>query len=526
MNSRIIIDNIRVSLSADDKDAVAIAEKKLKSAKIPYVEGSLHIHKKSVDARRKNNITFVYSVTGISEADPKTIPTAAGIRVAPDEKLTFGCGTEQMKGRPYIVGFGPAGLFCGLILAMHGLRPVILERGSEVNERVRKIDNFYKTGILDTETNIQFGAGGAGTFSDGKLVTRIGDARISYVLEKLFELGAPENILWNAKPHIGTDVLRTVISNAADEIVRLGGEIKYNTKAESVGDGYIKVSGDRIPCGLVVLAPGHSSRDTYSDLLNNGYIVEVKPFSIGVRVEHLQNEIDRAMYGDEALSSKLGHAEYQLSLRKGERGVYTFCMCPGGEVVAAASEECGVVTNGMSRHARDGKNANAAVAVSVLPSDFSGNPYGAISFQRELERAAFIAGGRTYAAPCQSIGAFYSGKEGGFGNRIIPSYMNSNVKASDFNKLLPDFAVDLLKDGFVAFGKKINGYDAEDVPLTGIETRTSAPLRILRDERLVALGHDRVYPCGEGAGYAGGITSAAVDGIRVAEAILSRFKRD
>jgi len=526
MSTRIIVDNIRIPCFADEKEALAFAEKLLKKNRVPFDKESIHIHKKSVDARRKQNITFVCSVTAKSDADLSSRESIAGIRFLPEEELTFGCGTEKMNGRPFIIGFGPAGIFCGLVLAAHGLRPVILERGSAVEERVSKIDSFYKTGVLDTETNIQFGAGGAGTFSDGKLVTRIGDSRTSFVLEKLHELGAPESILWNAKPHVGTDILRTVVSRASEEIQALGGEIRYNTKAETVGDGYVIVDGEKIPCGVVVLAPGHSSRDTYANLLSAGYAVEAKPFSIGVRAEHLQVELDRAMYGDECFSERLGHAEYQLSLRNGDRGVYTFCMCPGGEVMAAASEEGGVVTNGMSHHARDGVNANAAVAVSVLPSDFSGDPMGAIEFQRRLEKAAYAAGGGGYCAPCQSVGAFFDGKEGGYGNIIVPSYMNSNVRGADFNKLLPEFASSMLKEGLRAFGKKIKGYDNPIVPLTGIETRTSAPIRILRDERFLALGHEYVYPCGEGAGYAGGITSAAVDGIRVAEAILSRFRRN
>lgn len=522
---KIIVDDIRIPISSDVSEAVAIARKTLRKNKISFVDGSLHIHKKSVDARKKPDITFVCSVIADSE-DSSFCSNIRGVRTADNADLVFGQGTEKLCGRPYIIGFGPAGIFCGLALAENGLRPVILERGSEVNERVRKIDNFYKTGVLDTETNIQFGAGGAGTFSDGKLVTRIGDPRISYVLNTLVELGAPENILWNAKPHIGTDILREVVSNAAKRIEELGGEIRYNTRAEAVGDGFVRVNGENIPCGLVVLAPGHSSRDTYKTLMEDGYFVEAKPFSVGVRAEHLQSDIDRAMYGDEELHKRLGHAEYQLSLRRGERGVYTFCMCPGGEVVAAASEEGGVVTNGMSYHDRSGKNANAAIAVSVLPSDFSSDPVRAIEFQRSLERAAFAAGGGKYSAPCQSVGALLEGRDGGFTDKIVPSYMNGNVTAADFNKLLPGFVSSMLKEGINAFGRRIKGYDSPFVPLTGIETRTSAPLRIIRDDRLLALGKEFVYPCGEGAGYAGGITSAAVDGLRVAEAILSRFMRD
>lgn len=526
MSVRIVVDNIRIPMSCDDEQALSVAHKKLSKLGISFSKDTLHIHKKSVDARRKSNITFVCSVTAESEDNSLLSKKYEGIRVIENEELHFSCGSEKMNGRPFIVGFGPAGIFCGLILATYGLCPVILERGDEVSKRVAKIDEFYNTGKLDTESNIQFGAGGAGTFSDGKLVTRIGDARCGFVLKTLVDLGAPEDILWKAKPHIGTDILREVVSNAADRIIELGGEIRYNTKVDTVGDGFVVINGEKISCGPVVLAPGHSSRDTYMNILRDGYFVEAKPFSIGVRAEHLQSELDRAMYGDEALWTKLGHAEYQLSMRKGERGVYTFCMCPGGEVVAAASEEHTVVSNGMSRYKRDGRNANAAIAVSVLPDDFSGDPVRAIEFQRELEKAAFVAGGKNYSAPCQSVGAFLAGVEGGYGDRIVPTYMNSKVAPADFNKLLPVFASKLLAEGIASFGRKIKGYDAPDVPLTGIETRTSAPLRIVRDERLCALGHSLVYPCGEGAGYAGGITSAAVDGLRVAEAILSRFMRD
>ncbi len=519
----ILIDDLKFPVSADDGEILGKAERILKKNGIPYVAESLRLRRKSVDARKKDNIVFVCSVYAESTESVSKLPKTAGIRYAEAENTPLVRGTEKMEGRPYIVGFGPAGMFCALTLAKNGMRPVVIERGSCVRERVEKVDRFYESGVLDTDTNIQFGAGGAGTFSDGKLVTRIGDRRTGAVLEAMHALGAPEDILWKAKPHVGTDVLRDVVENAAAEIVRLGGEIRYDTKAEKIADGKIKIGGEWEKCGVIVVAPGHSARDLYESLMSDGFAIEAKPFSVGVRIEHLQRDLDRAMYGDEALAQYLGHAEYTLSHREGERGVYTFCMCPGGEVVAAASEECGVVTNGMSRRARDGRNGNAAVAVSVLPADFGGDPRGAVEFQRKLERAAYSAGGGEYRAPCQSVGNFQAGKDGGFSDRITPTYMNSKVRAADFGKLFPGFVTSMLKTGFSAFGRKIKGYDVPDAPLTGIETRTSAPLRILRNEEMCAVGYTKVYPCGEGAGYAGGITSAAVDGIRVAEAILEKY---
>ncbi len=523
MSTTVLIDDIKLPLSAFEEDALSAAEKILKKNGIPYTAGSLRLRRRSVDARKKDNIIFVCSVLAESAVSTEKLPRVRGVRYAEKKEAELLRGTVKMDGRPYIVGFGPAGMFCALTLAENGMRPVVVERGARVDKRVAAVERFYAEGSLDPDTNIQFGAGGAGTFSDGKLVTRIGDPRTENVLKKLYALGAPEDILWRAKPHVGTDVLRSVVENAAREIERLGGEIRYDTKAEKIEDGRIKINGEWEKCGVTVIAPGHSARDLYETLISDGYVMEAKPFSVGVRVEHLQKDIDRAMYGDEALCEKLGHAEYTLSHREGERGVYSFCMCPGGEVVAASSEEGGVVTNGMSRRARDGKNANAAIAVSVLPSDFGGDPMGAVEFQRKLERAAFRAGGSNYRAPCQSQGNFAIGKEGGFGERITPTYMDSKVTGADFNKLLPGFVTSMLKTGFSVFGRKIKGFDVPDSPMTGIETRTSAPLRILRNEELCAVGHDRVYPCGEGAGYAGGITSAATDGIRVAEAILKKY---
>ena len=522
MKNKVIIDNIRIPVSCGDGDILSLAEKKLKTAGISYDRDSLHIHKKSVDARKRNNITFVCSaVAETMQSECK----AENIRIKISEEYKIQRGTEILGARPIVVGFGPAGIFCALSLAEAGLRPLVLERGSCVRKRIDAIENFYTTGKLDTDCNIQFGAGGAGTFSDGKLTTRIGDHRCEYVLEKLHKLGAPDDIMWRAKPHIGTDILRNVVENADKTICQLGGEIRYDTKVISVGENYVETEEGRIEAGCVILATGHSARDIYSMLVSNGFAMEAKPFSVGVRAEHLQVDIDTALYGDPSLSEKLGHGEYQMSYRKGDRGVYTFCMCPGGEVMAATSELGGVVTNGMSRYARDGKNANAAVAVSVLPSDFNEDPMKAIDFQRNLEQSAYKAGGSTYAAPCQLMGDFLEGRKGRLNSRIAPSYMNGNVTPCNLAEVLPVFVTDMLQIGFKKFGGTIRGYDAKDVPLTGIETRTSAPVRILRGESFSALGFKNIYPCGEGAGYAGGIMSAAVDGLRVAEAILSRFKQ-
>ena len=525
---KILIENIRLPHKhGENQDEAAMAEASRRIRRLLGVRpAAVHINKKSIDARRKPQISFVYSVYAEVEADSKTAARIeeAALKRYTSAELEIPCGTEVLEERPVIVGFGPAGMFCGLLLAKAGLRPLILERGSDVEERTRKVDHFNRTGELDPHSNIQFGAGGAGTFSDGKLTTRIHDPMIASVLQMLLELGAPEDILWKAKPHIGTDVLVKVV-DAADKAIRtLGGEIRYNCPVTHIADRYVMAGGEKIPCGVLILATGHSARDLYGDLMTSGYTMEAKPFSVGVRIEHLQSWLNEAMFGDFAGDPTLGAAEYQLSHRNGERGCYTFCMCPGGEVVAAASEEGGVVTNGMSRHARDGRNTNAAVCVSVHPGDYGNTPDNAIGFQRMLEQRAFAAGGRNYYAPMQTVGDFCEGRKGTMPTEIRPTYRDGLVTSADFRELFPSFISEMLTEGLARFDRQIRGYAAPYVPMTGIETRTSAPVRILRTEALTAPGHDTVYPCGEGAGYAGGIVSAAVDGLRIALQILRRYR--
>ena len=331
-----------------------------------------------------------------------------------------------------------------------------------------------------------------------------------------------------AKPHIGTDLLLGIVDAMLQEIERLGGSVMYRTRLDGISenaDGSVKAytSKGEMICSSVVLATGHSARDTYKMLLENGYLIGAKPFSVGVRIEHLRENIDKALYGDMAGHPRLGKGEYHLSDTTGDRGVYTFCMCPGGEIVAAASETGGVVVNGMSRSKRDGRNSNSAIAVSVRQSDYDGTPMGAIEFQRNIERKAFLLGGGDYYAPVQTVGDFLNGKSGSEPTEVLPSYRDGMVKTADMNGVLPSFVCDGLKRGITSFGKKLEGFDCESAILTGAETRTSSPVRIMRNEELLAVGRNAVYPCGEGAGYAGGITSAAIDGIRVALKIMERF---
>jgi uncharacterized FAD-dependent dehydrogenase len=529
--SGFVISGISLSLDTDESEACVIASKELKRAGISPARIRFNIYKRAVDARRKNDICLVYSVAARFDSPRAvSVPTSKKYRITAlcDEELEIVYGDKKAENRPLVVGMGPAGLFCALLLAENGYAPIIIDRGDAVLERSKKYKSFCEYGILDTESNIQFGAGGAGTFSDGKLLTRINDPKINYVLRRFCDFGAPSEILTSAKPHIGTDLLLGIVDAMLAEIERLGGSVLYRTRLDGIsefpdGAACAHTTAGDIKCSALVLATGHSARDTYKMLLDSGYIVEAKDFSVGVRIEHLRENIDKALYGDMAGHEKLGKGEYHLSDTTGERGVYTFCMCPGGEVVAAASEEGGVVVNGMSRNARDGRNSNSAIAVSVKASDYGATPADAIAFQRRIERAAFLQGGGNYFAPMQTVGDFLEGRVGSEPATVLPSYRDGRVKIADMNSVLPEFVCRGLKRGIVSFDRKLSGFSASDAILTGVETRTSAPVRIMRNEELVAIAKSAVYPCGEGAGYAGGITSAAIDGIRVAVKIMARF---
>ncbi len=521
MKYRVTVENVKVSLGASDGEIITKARKVL--SRISGVSVSnIHVRKKSIDARRKDNIILVCSVCGDAECSRREPPVFENVKFYEYSEETPVYGHEKLKARPVIIGFGPAGMFCAMELAANGYAPVVFERGGDIEDRTNAANKFISGGEFSDESNIQFGAGGAGTFSDGKLTTRIGDSLCEKVNSMLINLGAPEKIAYTAKPHIGTDVLREIVANADKAVRSAGGEIHYLSKAENISRDSVTVNGDRINYGALVLAIGHSARDTYSELMSSGYDMQPKPFSAGVRIEHLREDIDRAMYGKAADSGLLPSAEYALSVRRGDRGVYTFCMCPGGVVVPAASEAGGVGTNGMSYSLRDGVNSNAAIAVSVLPDDYGNTVEGAIAFQRKLERAAYEAGGRTFAAPAQTVGSFIRNGDNK-PTKVNATYMNGNVVYTDISKILPPFISGMLAEGITDFGRKIKGFDSDSAILTGVETRTSAPLRIMRDDTSRTIAGTEIYPCGEGAGYAGGIMSAAVDGIRTARAIMARF---
>ena len=496
------------------------------------------VYKRSYDARKQKLLLVYICDVEVSSADLEAqLLTKFGsnphIRPAPDQSYHLVATARQAPAlRPVVVGFGPCGIFAALLLAQMGLNPIVLERGKKVRERTKDTWGLWRKSVLNPESNVQFGEGGAGTFSDGKLWSQIKDPRFlgRKVMTEFVKAGAPDEILLVSKPHIGTFKLVKVVENMREQIIAMGGEIRFEQRLADVQiengqlrgltvQNLLDASSYEIRTDHVVLAPGHSARDTFAMLHERGVYMEAKPFSVGFRIEHPQGLIDRARLGQHAGHPLLGAADYKLVHHAGNgRSVYSFCMCPGGTVVAATSEERRVVTNGMSQYSRNERNANAGIVVGITPADYPGGPLAGIAFQRALESNAFTLGGGTYEAPGQLVGDFVAGRASTQLGSVAPSY-KPGVLMTNLAGALPDYAITAMREALPVFGKKIRGFDMHDAVLTGVETRTSSPLRITRGEDFQSLNVKGLYPAGEGASYAGGILSAGVDGIEVAEAV-------
>jgi len=517
------VNQVKLDIFENKKQIIDKLARKLKVNKNDIID--YDIFKESIDARRKK-IKFNYSID-VQVKNEEKILKKGNFKRSPNYDYTLGDTALDKSIKPIIVGSGPSGLFNALILAQKGYQPIIIEQGEAVEKRIESIQKFWDEGVLNERSNVQFGEGGAGTFSDGKLTTRIKDPRCRKVLREFIDCGAPDEILYKNKPHIGTDRLRGVIINLRKKIESLGGKFYFNTKVTDliISENKIKgvvIEGDEeLFSSVVVLAIGHSSRELFKKMHSLKVAMESKAFAIGVRIEHPQPMIDENQYGSAMLRGKLGPAEYKLTYQSGSRGVYSFCMCPGGEVVAASSGKGTVVTNGMSYYSRDKENANAAILVTVKPEDYGKeSSLDGMYFQQRLEERAFKFGGENYNAPATLLGDYLNNHVSKNFGKIKASYQ-PGVTFVDFNALLPDFINDSIKEALKYFDQKIKGFARADAVLTGIETRSSSPIRILRDgETFESTNIKGLFPCGEGAGYAGGIMSSAVDGINVAEKIM------
>ncbi len=521
----VILNNINLPLDTDFNNTNKIIASVLKTDANEILSAKLY--KKSVDARKKTDIKFCCSFLCEFKNESAVLKKTKKAQIYTQKEYKWQKCTKLPDSRPVIAGFGPAGMFAGLVLARAGLKPIIIERGCDVDKRTADVNEFFKTGRLNENSNIQFGEGGAGTFSDGKLNTGIKDERIREVLKTFYNFGANEDILTDAKPHIGTDILKTVVKNIRNEIISLGGELRFS----SVLDGIytengrlcaISVNGEKKDCETLILSIGHSARDTFKMLKNSGVLMERKPFAVGVRIEHLQKNINKALYGGFCENKNLKPADYKMAVHlKNGRGVYTFCMCPGGEVINASSEQGHICVNGMSENARDKENANSALLVGVNTDDFEGEDVLAgIEFQRKIEKAAYnISGG---AVPVTTVGNFCFGEENKFSD--VKPTVRKDCRFADFDEIFPKFVCESLREAIPLFDKKINGFAEKSAVLTAPEARSSSPVRILRNENGESVNTDGIFPCGEGAGYAGGITSAAVDGMKTAENVIRKIE--